>query len=58
MVKIYGRKRTANGYAIRAFLHRSDIPFEWIELTCDEDAASLARVQHLSDSRLPGVRLQ
>lgn len=64
MVKIYGRKRTANGYAIRDFLHRSDIPFEWIELTCDEDAVSLARVQHLSDSRLPvcvfndGTRLE
>lgn len=64
MVKIYGRQRTAKGYAIRDFLHRSDIPFEWIELTCDEDAASLARVQNLSDSRLPvcvfddGTRLE
>jgi thioredoxin reductase (NADPH) len=64
MVKIYGRKCTANGYAIRDFLHRSDIPFEWIELTSDEDAASLAHVQHLSDSRLPvcvfhdGTRLE
>src|ERR1700693_1141769 len=64
MVKIYGRKCTANGYAIRDFLHRSDIPFEWVELTNDEDAASLARVQHLSDSRLPvcvfhdGTRLE
>ncbi|MGO4762619.1 FAD-dependent oxidoreductase [Cupriavidus sp. 2KB_3] len=64
MFKIYGRKRTANGYAIRDFLHRSDIPFEWIELKCDEDAASLAHVQHLSDPRLPvcvfkdGTRLE
>ncbi|QET03161.1 pyridine nucleotide-disulfide oxidoreductase [Cupriavidus pauculus] len=64
MVKIYGRRRTATGYAIRDFLHRSDIPFEWIELTCDDDAASLAGVQDLTDARLPvcvfhdGTRLE
>jgi thioredoxin reductase (NADPH) len=64
MVKIYGRMRTANGYAIRDFLHRCDIPFEWVELTSDREAAALAQVQHLSDSRLPvcvfhdGTRLE
>lgn len=64
MVKIYGRRRTATGYAIRDFLHRSDIPFEWIELTCDDDAASLAGVHDLTDARLPvcvfhdGTRLE
>ena len=31
MVKIYGRMRSAEGYAIRDFLHHCDIPFEWIE---------------------------
>ena len=35
MVKIYGRMRSAEGYAIRDFLHRCDIPFEWIELNRD-----------------------
>jgi thioredoxin reductase (NADPH) len=64
MVKIYGRMRTANGYAIRDFLHRCDVPFEWVELTSDREAAALAQVQHLSDSRLPvcvfhdGTRLE
>ncbi|REE93990.1 NAD(P)/FAD-dependent oxidoreductase [Cupriavidus plantarum] len=53
MVKIYGRRRSANGYAIRDFLHRSDIPYEWIELTGDADAASLAGVRNLTDARLP-----
>jgi thioredoxin reductase (NADPH) len=38
---------------IRDFLHRSDIPFEWIELADDEQARSLAGVTGLNDSRLP-----
>ncbi|MWR36459.1 pyridine nucleotide-disulfide oxidoreductase, partial [Helicobacter pylori] len=56
--------RSANGYAIRDFLHRCDIPFEWIELGSDKEAKELAHVQHLSDSRLPvcvfhdGTRLE
>src|SRR5689334_2301809 len=64
MVRIYGRMRSAQGYAIRDFLHRSDIPFEWIELGSDKEAEDLAHVQHLSDSRLPvcvfhdGTRLE
>ena len=64
MVKIYGRMRSAEGYAIRDFLHRCDIPFEWIELSSDEEAEKLAHVQHLGDARLPvcefhdGTRLE
>jgi thioredoxin reductase (NADPH) len=64
MVKIYGRMRSAEGYAIRDFLHRCDIPFEWVELSSDEEAKKLAHVQHLRDSRLPvcefhdGTRLE
>jgi thioredoxin reductase (NADPH) len=64
MVKIYGRMRSAEGYAIRDFLHRCDIPFEWVELNSDEEAVKLAHVQHLRDSRLPvcefhdGTRLE
>jgi len=64
MVKIYGRMRSAEGYAIRDFLHRCDIPFEWVELNSDDEAVKLAHVQHLRDSRLPvcefhdGTRLE
>jgi thioredoxin reductase (NADPH) len=64
MVKIYGRMRSAQGYAIRDFLHRCDIPFEWVELSSNEEAVKLAHVQHLGDSRLPvcefhdGTRLE
>jgi thioredoxin reductase (NADPH) len=41
------------GYMIRDFLHRSDVPFEWIEINTDEDARKLAGVTSLNDSRLP-----
>jgi thioredoxin reductase (NADPH) len=40
-------------YTIRDFLHRSDVPFEWIQLTTDEDARARAGVAHLHDPRLP-----
>jgi thioredoxin reductase (NADPH) len=53
LVKVYGRLGSAEGYMIRDFLHRCDIPFEWIQLKSDEDARVLAGVQDLNDSRLP-----
>ncbi|KAE8758216.1 pyridine nucleotide-disulfide oxidoreductase [Paraburkholderia madseniana] len=40
-------------YTIRDFLHRSDVPFEWVQLTTDEEARSRAGVEHLHDPRLP-----
>ena len=49
---------------IRDFLHRSDVPFEWIELTGDDAARSQAGVDNLLDHRLPvcvfpdGTRLE
>src|ERR1700749_124222 len=52
-VRIYGRMGSAVGYMIRDFLHRSDVPFEWIELAADEDARRLAGVTSLADGRLP-----
>jgi thioredoxin reductase (NADPH) len=52
-VRICGRMGSAVGYMIRDFLHRSDVPFEWIELVRDEDAYRLAGVSSLNDSRLP-----
>jgi thioredoxin reductase (NADPH) len=33
MVRIYGTPGSAACYSIRDFLHRSDVPFEWIDLT-------------------------
>src|SRR6266853_5073687 len=53
LVKIFGRLGSATAYAIRDFLHRSDVPFEWVQLATDDQARSLAGVDHLQDSRLP-----
>jgi thioredoxin reductase (NADPH) len=64
VVKIYGRRRSSDGYSIRDFLHRCDIPFEWVDLDSDEAARQLVGVQHLNDARLPiclfpdGTRLE
>jgi thioredoxin reductase (NADPH) len=61
-VKIYGRTGSA-AFAIRDFLHRSDIPFEWIELENDEQARQLG-IDSANDRRLPlcvfsdGVRME
>jgi len=63
-VKIIGKPGSALAYTIRDFLHRSDVPFEWVEVTNDEQARGEAGVQHLNDSRLPvcifpdGTRLE
>ena len=53
LVRLFGRPGSATAYAIRDFLHRSDVPFEWIQLDTDEQARSLAGVDHLQDTRLP-----
>jgi thioredoxin reductase (NADPH) len=52
-IKIFGRTASSRGYLIRDFLHRSDVPFEWIELTGDEEARAQAGVSDLHDKRLP-----
>jgi thioredoxin reductase (NADPH) len=63
-VRILGKSTSPLGYMIRDFLHRSDIPFEWIEISSDEEARRLAGMSGLNDSRLPvcifpdGTRLE
>src|SRR5256712_8842067 len=51
-VKVFGRNGSAQAYAIRDFLHRSDVPFEWVELTSDEQAREIG-VASANDPRLP-----
>ena len=62
-VKIFGRSDSARGYAIRDFLHRGDVPFEWVELRGEEQARQIG-VDGPNDHRLPvcvfsdGTRLE
>lgn len=53
LVKVYGRLGNASAYAIRDFLHRCDVPFEWVPLGNDQEARAQADVEHLRDERLP-----
>ena len=63
MVKIYGTRGSAACYSLRDFLHRSDVPFEWIDLTSGEAAGAEAGVAGPHDPAMPvcvfpdGVRL-
>ena len=52
-IKLLGKLGSPLGYMIRDFLHRSDIPFEWIELSSDDQARAQAGVDGLNDGRLP-----
>lgn len=52
-VKLFGAKHSPTAYAIRDFLQRSVVAFEWIELQSDEEAHTLAQVENLLDRRLP-----
>jgi thioredoxin reductase (NADPH) len=64
LVTIFGPAGSALSYAIRDFLYRSDVPFEWVQLVTDAQARSDAGVEHLADTRLPvclfadGTRLE
>ena len=53
LVKIYGPPRSSDSYALRDFLQRSDVDFEFVALASDEDARRKLGVEHLRDSRLP-----
>src|ERR1700731_4672655 len=52
-IKLYGTRGSSVAYSIRDFLQRSDVPFQWIELTSDEAARVDANVSGLGDERLP-----
>jgi len=52
-VLIFGTHGSSEAYAIRDFLHRCGISFQWTELTNDEQARVQAKVSGLNDNRLP-----
>jgi thioredoxin reductase (NADPH) len=51
-VTIYGRTGSSAAYAIRDFLHRCDIQFDWVEINSDEVARQIG-LKNSEDSRLP-----
>jgi thioredoxin reductase (NADPH) len=52
-IKIYGTRGSSACYNIRDFLHRSDVPFQWIDLASDEQARGEVQLSELDDQRLP-----
>jgi len=53
LVRIYGRLASPEAYRLRDFLHRCDVPFEFIALDSDGQARADAKVAHAKDPRLP-----
>ena len=52
-VRLYGKRGSPQAYAIRDFLQRSDVPFEWIELGSHEQARDELGLDSVDNSRLP-----
>jgi thioredoxin reductase (NADPH) len=52
-LRLLGTRNSSVAYALRDFLYRSGVPFEWMELISDEQARALAQVSNLRDGRLP-----
>src|SRR6202163_3090576 len=63
VVKIVGKPGSPIAYAIRDFLHRSDVPYEWIEIHNDEQARAEG-LPNIYETKLPvcifpdGARLE
>jgi len=51
-LKLYGTLGSPAAYAIRDFLTRSDVPFEWVELRAPEQAREIG-INDFNDRRLP-----
>jgi len=51
-MKIYGKVGCSRAYAIRDFLHRNDVPFEWVELRTDDQCRAIG-VEPTEDLRTP-----
>src|SRR5258708_34594110 len=51
-LKLYGTLGSPAAYAIRDFLTRSDVPFEWVELKTPEQAREIG-INDIDDRRLP-----
>lgn len=57
LVKLYGKRDSAEAWAIRDFLKRSVVEFEWTELADDGDCQRALGLSDLGNIRLPVVEL-
>jgi thioredoxin reductase (NADPH) len=63
-IQVCGPRGSPEAYALRDFLYRNGVRFQWTELTSDEQARAEAQVNGLDDPRLPvcvfadGTRLE
>src|SRR5260221_12778628 len=51
-LKLLGTVGSPAAYAIRDFLHRSDVPFEWVEIHNNKEAREIG-IDQVHDPRLP-----
>ncbi len=56
-VTLYGRTNAAEAYAIRDFLKRSVVEYDWIEILNDEDCKKHLGISAMNTVRFPIVRL-
>ena len=52
-LRLLGTYGSSSSYSLRDFLFRSNVPFEWVELSSDQQAREMAHVNDLRDQRLP-----
>jgi hypothetical protein len=63
-VLVFGARGSTEAFAIRDFLHRCDVPFQWIEVSSDQPDALRAHAGGYDAKRLPlsvfpdGTRLE
>src|SRR5215210_731900 len=51
-IKVVGTTGSPQCYAVRDFLYRNDVPFDWVELRTDEEARADG-LESTTDRRLP-----
>jgi thioredoxin reductase (NADPH) len=56
-VRLFGPPQSAEAYALRDYLQRSVVAFDWIELSSDADCQTRLGLSELKNVRLPVVEL-
>jgi thioredoxin reductase (NADPH) len=52
-IKLFGEVKSPEAYRIRDFLQRNGVRFQWIEVSCNDDAKSYVGLASPSDPRFP-----